>query len=151
MDIDRRLLLAGAAAQFLPVRAAIAEDRRITPVDTRMKAIVVGPEGASVAEIDTPAPKPTEVLVRVRAAALNRADLSVAAGQPHGSTGSLGAVPGLEWAGEVLAVGTAVSDIHPGDRVMCSGAGAYAEYAVADHGRTLPLPARSRRARSATR
>ncbi|MCJ2134001.1 zinc-binding dehydrogenase [Methylobacterium sp. J-026] len=106
-----------------------------------MKAIVAGPEGASLTEIDIPSPKPTEVLVRVRAAGLNRADLSVAAGQPHGPAGDSGAVPGLEWAGEVVAVGAAVSDIHPGDRVMCSGAGGYAEYAVADHGRTLPLPA----------
>ncbi|MCJ2126977.1 zinc-binding dehydrogenase [Methylobacterium sp. J-077] len=106
-----------------------------------MKAIVAGPAGPSLAEIDTPSPAPTEVLVRVRATALNRADLAVAAGQPHSSTGGPGPIPGLEWAGEVVAVGTAVNDFHPGDRVMCSGAGAYAEYAVADHGRTLPLPA----------
>jgi len=141
MDIDRRFLLAGAAAQFLPARAATAEDRPITPAEARMKAIVVGPDGASLAEVDTPTPKPAEVLVRVRAAALNRADLAVAAGQLHGPTGGPGAIPGLEWAGEVVAVGAAVSDFHPGDRVMCSGAGGYAEYAVADHGRTLSLPA----------
>jgi NADPH:quinone reductase len=141
MDIDRRALLTGAAAQFLPARAASAEDHPITPVEARMKAVVVGPDGASLAETDTPTPKPAEVLVRVRAAALNRADLAVAVGQPHGPTGVPGAIPGLEWAGEVVAVGAAVSDFHPGDRVMCSGAGAYAEYAVADHGRTLALPA----------
>lgn len=141
MDIDRRVLLAGAAAQFLPASAASAEDRPITPVEARMKAVVVGPDGASLAETNTPTPKPAEVLVRVRAAALNRADLAVAAGQPHGPSGGPGAIPGLEWAGEVVAVGPAVSDFHPGDRVMCSGAGGYAEYAVADYGRTLPLPA----------
>jgi NADPH:quinone reductase len=141
MDIDRRLLLAGAAAQILPVRAATAEERPLPQADARMKAVVARSEGVSVAEIDSPTPKPTEVLVRVRAAALNRADLSVAAGQPHGSTGGPGAVPGLEWAGEVVAVGKAVNDVHPGERVMCSGTGGYAEYAVADHGRTLPLPA----------
>ncbi|WP_305550606.1 zinc-binding dehydrogenase [Methylobacterium sp. NEAU K] len=50
-------------------------------------------------------------------------------------------VAGPEWAGEVVAVGAAVNDFHPGDRVMCSGAGAYAQYAVSDHGRTLLLPA----------
>ncbi|MBE7247381.1 MAG: zinc-binding dehydrogenase [Actinomycetospora chiangmaiensis] len=106
-----------------------------------MRAIVVGPDGASLAEVDTPTPKSMEVLVRVRAAALNRADLAVAAGQPHGPTGGPGAIPGLEWAGEVVAVGSGVTDHHPGDRVMCSGAGGYAAYAVADYGRTVPLPA----------
>lgn len=141
MDIDRRLILAGAAAQLLASHAATAEDRPIAPIETRMKAIVVGPEGPSLVEIDMPRPKPAEVLVRVRAAALNRADLAVASGQPHGPTGGPDAIPGLEWAGEVVAVGAAVNDFHPGDRVMCSGAGGYAEYAVADHGRTLPLPA----------
>ncbi|MBP1178161.1 NADPH2:quinone reductase [Methylobacterium sp. PvR107] len=137
MNLDRRLLLAGAAAQLLPVQIAGAEDRQVTPASARMKAVVAGPEGVLFADSDTPTPKPTEVLVRVRAAALNRADLAVGAGQPHGP----GTIPGLEWSGEVVAVGTAVNDFRPGERVMCSGAGAYAEYAVADHGRTLPLPA----------
>ncbi|MGU3480129.1 quinone oxidoreductase family protein [Methylobacterium sp. D48H] len=82
-----------------------------------------------------------EVLVRVRAAALNRADLAVVAGQPHGPAGGPGTIPGFEWSGDVVAVGTAVNDLRPGERVMCSDAGAYAEYAVADHGRTLLLPA----------
>ncbi|MCJ2138622.1 zinc-binding dehydrogenase [Methylobacterium sp. E-066] len=106
-----------------------------------MKAVVAGPEEPALAEVETPVPKPTEVLVRVRAAALNRADLAVAAGQPHGTAGGPNAIPGLEWAGEIVAVGAEVADFHPGDRVMCSGAGGYAEYAVADYGRTLPLPA----------
>ncbi|CAA2158641.1 Phthiocerol synthesis polyketide synthase type I PpsC [Methylobacterium brachiatum] len=141
MDLDRRLLLAGAAAQLLPARTARAEDRQVTPAGARMKAVVAGPEGAILADIETPTPKPTEVLVRIRAAALNRADLAVAAGQQHGPAGGPGTIPGLEWAGEVVAVGTAVNDFRPGERVMCSGIGAYAEYAVADHGRTLLLPA----------
>ena len=112
-----------------------------------MRPVVVGPDGASLAETDTPTPKPAEVLVRVRAAALNRADLAVAAGQPHGPTGGPGAIVGLEWAGEVVSVGAAVSDFHPGDRVMCSGAGGYAEYAVADHGGPFRFP-RTCRSRS---
>jgi NADPH:quinone reductase len=141
MDFDRRLLLMGATAKLLASQAAVAEERPINPAGARMKAIVAGPEGASLAEVDTPTPQPTEVLVRVRAAALNRADLAVSAGLSHGPTGGPGAIPGLEWAGEVVSVGTAVSDIHPGDRVMCSGAGGYAEYAVSDRGRTLSLPA----------
>ncbi|MCJ2052317.1 hypothetical protein [Methylobacterium sp. J-070] len=46
MGIDRRVRLAGAGAQFLPARAASAEDRPVTPVEARMKAVVVGPDGA---------------------------------------------------------------------------------------------------------
>ncbi len=94
----------------MSARTAGAEDRQVTPARARMKAVVTGPEGAILADADTPMPKPTEVLVRVRAAALNRADLAVAAGQPHGPAGGSGTIPGLEWAGEVVAVGTAVND-----------------------------------------
>jgi len=78
--------------------------------------------------------------VRVRAAALNRADLGVAAGHRHGALGGAGTVIGLEWSGEVAEVGAEVTSIKPGDRVMCSGAGGYAEYAVTDWGRVMPMP-----------
>jgi NADPH2:quinone reductase len=54
--------------------------------------------------------------------------------------GGPGTVPGLEWAGEVAEVGSEVEGVAVGDRVMCSGAGGYAEYAVTDHGRALPIP-----------
>ena len=141
MSLDRRLLLAAATATLLSGQAVMAEERQAVQADAHMKAIVAGPEGATLAVIETPTPKPTEVLVKFRAAALNRADLAVAMGQLHGSIGGPNAVPGLEWAGEVVAVGAAVKDFHPGDRVMCAGAGGYAEYAVADYGRTLSLPA----------
>ncbi len=53
----------------------------------------------------------------------------------------MGAALGLEWAGEVEAVGVDVKEFKPGDRVVCSGSGGYAEYAVSDYGRTVPLPA----------
>lgn len=105
-----------------------------------MKAVVVGDEGVRVAQVATPAPKANEVLVRVRAASLNRADLGVVAGHRHGSMGGPGTVPGLEWAGEVAEVGAEVEGLRPGDRVMCSGAGGYAEFAVTDAGRALPIP-----------
>ncbi|MCK8784083.1 zinc-binding dehydrogenase [Roseomonas sp. NAR14] len=108
-----------------------------------MKAAVVTESGVRVAEVPTPRPKPEEVLVRVRAASLNRADLAVAAGQSHGRVGGVGTVVGMEFAGEVAEVGTAVRGIRPGDRVMASGAGGYAEYAVADMGRVLPIPDRN--------
>ena len=47
---------------------------------------------------------------------------------------------GLEFAGEVEAVGSEVKAVKPGDRVMCSGNGGYAEYAVADWGRVTRSP-----------
>jgi NADPH2:quinone reductase len=105
-----------------------------------MQAAIVTEQGVQLREITRPAPKPTEVLVRVRAAALNRADLTVAAGQRHGSVGGPGTIIGMEFAGEVEAVGSEVRSVRPGDRVMGSGGGAFAEYAVADWGRVSPLP-----------
>src|ERR1041385_8010536 len=104
-----------------------------------MKAGVSSPEGLVLRDIPQPVPKPNEVLTRVKACGLNRADLSAA--KATFGHGVMGAALGLEWAGEVAAVGADVKDFKPGDRVVCSGSGGYAEYAVSDHGRTLPLPA----------
>ena len=55
-----------------------------------------------------PAPAPNEVLIRVHASSLNRADLIVASGQPHGKLFGTGSRLGLECAGEVEAVGSEV-------------------------------------------
>ncbi|HYM02313.1 MAG TPA: zinc-binding dehydrogenase [Stellaceae bacterium] len=106
-----------------------------------MKAAVVGEKGLEIREVPAPEPKPNEILVRVRAAGLNRAELAMASGHRHGAIGGAGTVIGLEWAGEVAAVGAEVKDVKPGDRVMCSGSGGYAEYAVTDWGRAAPIPA----------
>jgi NADPH2:quinone reductase len=105
-----------------------------------MRAAVVTRDGLAVQEIATPRPKANEVLVQVRAASLNRADLAVAAGHQHGALGGPGAVPGLEWAGEIIEVGPEVEGLRSGDRVMCSGASGYAEYAATDYGRVSPIP-----------
>jgi NADPH2:quinone reductase len=105
-----------------------------------MKAAVVGEAGVEIRDIPAPKPRPHEVLVRVHAAALNRADLGVAAGHRHGAIGGAGTVLGLEWSGEVVEAGAEVASVRPGDRVMCSGSGGYAEYAATDWGRALPLP-----------
>ena len=105
-----------------------------------MKAVALGEDGLAVRDVPVPEPKPNEVLVKVAASGLNRADLIMAAGRPHGSLGGTGAIAGLEWAGEVTAVGTEVPEFRPGDQVMCSGAGGYAEYAVTDWGRVCPAP-----------
>jgi len=106
-----------------------------------MKAAVLTGSGIEVRDAPKPKPAANQVLVRIRAAGLNRADLIMASGHMHGSAGGPGTVLGLEFAGEVEAVGSEVKGIKAGDRVMCSGNGGYAEYAVTDWGRVSPIPA----------
>jgi NADPH2:quinone reductase len=106
-----------------------------------MKAAVVGSQGVEIRDVPRPEPKPNEILIKVRAAGLNRADLIVASGRAHGRAGGPGTVLGLECAGEVAAVGAEVKGFKPGDRVMGGAAGSYAEYAVIDHGRVSSIPA----------
>ncbi|HVV93726.1 MAG TPA: zinc-binding dehydrogenase [Hyphomicrobiales bacterium] len=104
-----------------------------------MKAGVATPDGLAVRDdVPEPQPKPNEVKVKVRAAGMNRADLSAARGS--GGHGAVGAVVGVEFAGDVVAVGAAVEGVKVGDRVACSGGGGYAEYAVADWGRVVAIP-----------
>jgi NADPH:quinone reductase-like Zn-dependent oxidoreductase len=104
-----------------------------------MKAAVATDKGLEVRDVPQPKPKPTDVLVRVRAAGLNRADLNAARGV--GGHGAVGATLGLDWSGEVVEAGSEVKGgFKPGDRVMCAGAGGYAEYALADWGRVTPMP-----------
>jgi NADPH:quinone reductase-like Zn-dependent oxidoreductase len=105
-----------------------------------MKAAVLGEKGMEVRDLPKPEPKPNEVLIRVRASSLNRADLLVASGVQHGSVGGVGARIGLECSGEVEAVGTDVQGIKPGDRVMASAPGGFAEYVVTDAGRVHRIP-----------
>ncbi len=106
-----------------------------------MKAAIIAEHGLEIRDVPVPQPKPNEVLVRVRAAGLNRAELAMASGHRHGGQGGLGAGIGLEWSGEVAEIGAEVKGIKAGDRVMCSGAGGYAEYALCDWGRVSPIPA----------
>ncbi len=106
-----------------------------------MKAAVLGTNGIEVREVDRPKPGPEQVLVKVRAAGLNRADLIVASGRMHGPSGGPGTILGLECSGEVAEVGSAVTHVKPGDRVMTSAGATYAEYAVADMGRVHKIPA----------
>ena len=104
-----------------------------------MKAAVVGDSTLEIRDVPQPKPKPNEVLVKVRAIGMNRAELPGSYGSGH--TRVTGTIPGLEWSGEVAECGPEVKGYKPGDRVMCTGQAGYAEYAVCDWGRTSPIPA----------
>ncbi len=106
-----------------------------------MKAAVVTENGLVVKDVPDPRPAPNEVLIRVRACGMNRADVMVAGGAAHGRAGGPGTIVGIEYVGEVVEVGAETEGLKPGDRVMCSGEKGWAEYAVADWGRAVPLPA----------
>jgi NADPH2:quinone reductase len=106
-----------------------------------MKAYIYGANGAEITDVAKPSPKGTQVLVRVRACGLNRADLGMTKGHAHGAAGGVGTVLGMEWAGEIAEVGPEAKGIKVGERVMGSGGAAFAEYALADHGRLFRIPA----------
>ena len=109
-----------------------------------MRAAVIVEQGGrrqlSIQSVPEPEPGPGEVVVRVRAAGLNRADLAL--NPNHRQTAAKQAVPiaGLEFAGEVARIGEGVSSVKAGDRVMGSSAGAYAEFCRIDARLTLPVP-----------
>jgi NADPH2:quinone reductase len=106
-----------------------------------MRAAVVTERGLVVKEVPEPKPGPGQVLVRLRAIGMNRADLGVAAGHRHGAMGGPGTIPGIEGAGEVVEVGPDVPPhIAPGMRVMASMAGSWAEFCAVPWGRLFPVP-----------
>ncbi|ABQ35214.1 zinc-binding dehydrogenase [Bradyrhizobium sp. BTAi1] len=105
-----------------------------------MKAYVYGAQGAAITDVAKPTPTGTQVLVRVRACGLNRADLGMTKGHAHGAAGGVGTVLGMEWAGEVAELGPDAKGLKVGDKVMGSGAAAFAEYTLADHGRLFHAP-----------
>ena len=99
-----------------------------------------GPAALVVAQRPVPSPQPTEVLIKIAAAGINRADVLQRKGgypPPPGAP----SYPGLEASGIVAAVGSAVRDFKVGDRVcaLLQGGG-YAEYCTADEGQVLPVP-----------
>jgi NADPH:quinone reductase len=104
------------------------------------RAAVLGTDGSvTLQDVEPPAPAADQLLVRVRAAGLNRADLSARAGGAHAGLAGP-AIAGLELAGEVEAVGAKVSRWRPGDRVMGRGSG-FAEFAVLSDGDAIEVPA----------
>jgi NADPH:quinone reductase len=92
-------------------------------------------------EIDVPTVGAGQVLIRVRAAGVNRADLYMLEGSysPNSKTSNV-FTAGLEMAGEVVAVGDGVESVRVGDRVAAAGLGAFAEYAVQDARHVIAMP-----------
>ena len=105
-----------------------------------MRAVTVADTGVEIRKVDIPKPNSNEVLVKVYACGLNRADLVVADGGAHGTAGGAGTIVGMEFSGEVVECGNDVKNLSIGDRVMCSGSSTWAEYAVADYGRVIKIP-----------
>ncbi|MEL7129426.1 MAG: alcohol dehydrogenase catalytic domain-containing protein, partial [Pseudomonadota bacterium] len=106
-----------------------------------MKAVVVkADQPLALEDVQKPEITSNEVLLRVRASGLNRADLLQRRGlypPPKGAS----QIMGLECAGEIVALGDAVDDWSIGDRVCALLAGGgYAEYAAVDQGSLLPIP-----------
>src|SRR3954449_1704041 len=94
-----------------------------------------------VAEHPDPEPGAGEVLVRVRAAGLNGADILQRAGGYPAPPGSPPDIPGLELAGEVGALGPGTERFAEGDRVMAIvGGGGQAELAVVHERQLMPVP-----------
>ncbi|MEW5739076.1 MAG: NAD(P)H-quinone oxidoreductase [Myxococcota bacterium] len=101
-----------------------------------------GPEGLRVEDVPPPAPGPDEIRVKVKATALNRADLLQTMGLYPAPPGVPADIPGLEYAGEVAEVGARVTRWKVGDRVMgLVGGGAWAEELTTHEREALPIPA----------
>jgi len=99
-----------------------------------------GPEVLEIAQRDVPRIAKTEVLIKVAAAGLNRADLLQRRGR-YPPPPDAPAYPGLEVAGTIVQAGEAASELHPGDRVCALLAGGgYAEYVAVDEAQVLPIP-----------
>jgi len=100
-----------------------------------------GPEVLRLQEVADPEPGPDDVLVDVRATAINRADLLQREGRYPVPPGAPQDIPGLEMAGVISQVGERVPGVSEGDRVMALlGGGGYAERAVVPGGMILPIP-----------
>lgn len=111
-----------------------------------MKAIYIkefgGAENLEFREVpDPPAPGAGQVLIRVRAAGLNRADIMQRLGKYPPPPGFSPNIPGLEFAGEIEAIGDDVRDRKKGDRVFGITSGeAQAEYLLVEESLAAPIP-----------
>lgn len=108
-----------------------------------MKAVYVEetgpPEVLIYGDLPAPRPGPNDVLIRVAATSLNRLDIFMREGS-HGTRITPPQVLGRDIAGEVAELGSEVQGFQVGARVVASGTGSYAEYALAPAERTFHLP-----------
>jgi putative PIG3 family NAD(P)H quinone oxidoreductase len=108
-----------------------------------MRAVTIRDKQLKIEEHPDPVPGTGEVLVRVRAAGLNGADMHQRRGLYPAPPGSPQDIPGLELAGEVAALGPGASRFSEGDRVMgIVGGGGQAELAVVHERQLMPVPER---------
>jgi len=114
--------------------------------ETTMKAVVITKPGSTevldIREVETsPSPTADRVRIRVRAVALNRADILQRKGYYAAPPGAPRDIPGLEFAGEVDQIGPEVRSWQPGQRVfgICGG-GAQAEYLIVPAIHLAPIP-----------
>lgn len=111
-----------------------------------MKAVYIkefgGIENLEIREVEKPAsPRETEVLVSIKASALNRADLVQRRGLYPVPQGFPQNIPGLEFSGEVAEVGDRVTKFQIGDRVFgITGGGAQAEFLLTDESQLAKIP-----------
>lgn len=106
-----------------------------------MRAVIIKDGDLVVEERPDPEPGHGEILVRVRAAGLNGADVVQRKGHYPAPPGSPPDVPGLELAGEVAALGAGATRFEVGDRVMAVvGGGGQAELAVVHERAAMPVP-----------
>ena len=116
------------------------ETGREIMTESKMQAVILAEDGIRLAEVDVPDIKSTQVLVKVASCSVNRSDLLTTQGKNYGHVGGAAKVMGAAFCGEVAEIGAETSSIAVGDRVMAVGAAGWAEYAVADYRRTLPVP-----------
>jgi NADPH:quinone reductase len=110
-----------------------------------MRAIVItepgGPEVLQIKDVESPTPSRGEVRVRVRATAINRADLLQRLGMYPAPADAPRDIPGLEYAGEIDAIGEGVEGWRVGERVFgLAGGGTYAEQLVVHAGTVARMP-----------
>ena len=134
---------AEAPARQRAARLQARSSAALIPASMRAVEIAAdgGPEVLRVASRDVPQPGAGEVLIRVAAAGVNRVDVFQRLGiyrPPAGTTD----IPGVELAGEVVALGSATHRYRIGDRVCALvRGGGYAEYCAAPEAQVLPVPA----------
>lgn len=115
-----------------------------------MKAIVRevygGPEVLQLRDVERPTPKPHEVLVKVRASSVNRADWFVMTGTPFPFRFVMGLFKpklqtiGIDVAGTIEAIGAQVTDLHIGDHVFGEASQTWAEYVCVDASKLAKKP-----------